>query len=208
MLPSDRAAIQILSRVWEYLRYEIKTARQHQASCGAGMISWETSKERSVVMHRNKPTHYGRQSHLYLILFGLCAWLIESEAASQPADPALRQPLIAQTCTANCGSRQIQFTPGQAVRLQMANRTSSLVRVQQRPLTDTIALPPGAEVEISSNFGTEPNLSVIFWDETNLGVRAVLFRPEPNLLRIELIPGSGTGDRSVYIENDGRVRLF
>lgn len=115
---------------------------------------------------------------------------------------------MAQTCTANCGSRQIQFTPGQAVRLQMVNHTASLVQVQQLPLTDTIPLLPGSEVEISSNFGTEPNLSVIFWDETSLAVRAVLFRPEPDLLRVELFPGSGTGDRSVFIENDGRVRLF
>ena len=118
------------------------------------------------------------------------------------------EPGVAQTCTANCGSRQIQFTPGQAVRLQMVNNTASLVQVQQLPLTDTIPLLPGSEVDISSNFGTEPNLSVIFWDETSLAVRAVLFRPEPNLLRIELFPGSGTGDRSVFIENDGRVRLF
>jgi hypothetical protein len=117
-------------------------------------------------------------------------------------------PIRLAQCTANCGSRQIQFTPGQPVRLQVANRTASLVQIQQRPLTDTIALTPGAEVEIRSNFGTEPNLSVIFWDEMALGIRAILFRPEPNVLRIELVPGSGTGDRAVYIENDGRVRLF
>ncbi|WP_416666590.1 hypothetical protein [Egbenema bharatensis] len=156
-----------------------------------------------------------RRHYPSLAQLSFCGWLISvgyaaisPPVSAQPDAPSLSQFSIAQTCTANCGSRQIQFTPGQAVRLQMSNRTSSLVRVQQRPLTDTIALPPGAEVEISSNFGTEPNLSVIFWDETNLGLRAVLFRPEPNLLRIELIPGSGTGDRSVYIENDGRVRLF
>ena len=148
-----------------------------------------------------------------LVLLGLLAGISgEYPATAYPVRdliPHRSAPfLLAQTCTANCGSRQIQFTPGQPIRLQMSNRTASLVRVQQRPLTDTIALPPGAEVEISSNFGTEPNLSVIFWDETYLAVRAVLFRPETNVLRIELIPGAGTGDRSVYIENDGRVRLF
>lgn len=121
---------------------------------------------------------------------------------------SVAMPIRIAQCTANCSSRQIQFTPGQPVRLQMANRTASLVQIQQRPLTDTIALTPGAEVEISSNFGTEPNLSVIFWDEMALGIRAILFRPEPNVLRIELVPGVAPGDRSVYIENDGRVRLF
>ncbi|PSB11052.1 hypothetical protein C7B61_14240 [filamentous cyanobacterium CCP1] len=149
-----------------------------------------------------------------LVLLGFLAGIGgEYSATAYPARDLISHRsiapfLLAQTCTANCGSRQIQFTPGQPIRLQMSNRTASLVRVQQRPLTDTIALPPGAEVEISSNFGTEPNLSVIFWDETYLAVRAVLFRPETNVLRIELIPGAGTGDRSVYIENDGRVRLF
>lgn len=117
-------------------------------------------------------------------------------------------PAIAQTCTENCGSRQIQFTPGQSIRLEMVNRTSSLIQVQQLPLTDTIALPPGAEVQVSSNFGTEPNVSVIFWDVTSLAVKASLFRPEPDLLRIELLPGAAPGDRSIYIENDGKVRIF
>ncbi|GAB4377272.1 MAG: hypothetical protein Kow00121_26230 [Elainellaceae cyanobacterium] len=117
-------------------------------------------------------------------------------------------PAIAQTCASNCGSRQIQFTPGQPIRLQMVNRTSNLVQVQQVPLTDTIPLAPGAEVEINSQFGTEPNTSVLFWDQTTLAVKAVLFRPEPDMLRIELIPAVAPGDRSVYVENDGRVRVF
>lgn len=117
-------------------------------------------------------------------------------------------PVLSQTCTENCRSRQVQFTPGQPIRLQMVNRTASLVQVQQVPLTDTIPLLPGAEVEVNSNFGTEPNLSVLFWDETSLAVRAVLFRPESDVLRIELLPANAPGDRSIYVENDGRVRIF
>lgn len=120
----------------------------------------------------------------------------------------LVSPTLAQTCTTNCGSRQVQFTPGQAIRLQMVNRTASLVQVQQVPLTDTIPLLPGSEVEVSSNFGTEPNLSVLFWDETSLAVRAVLSRPEPDILRVELLPANAPGDRSLYVENDGKVRIF
>lgn len=120
----------------------------------------------------------------------------------------LSSPVLAQTCVVNCGSRQVQFTPGQAIRLQMVNRTASLVQVQQVPLTDTIPLLPGSEVEVNSNFGTEPNLSVLFWDETSLAVRAVLSRPEPDILRVELLPANAPGDRSLYIENDGKVRIF
>jgi len=117
-------------------------------------------------------------------------------------------PGLTQTCTENCRSRQVQFTPGQAIRLRMVNRTASLVQIQQVPLTDVIPLSPGAEVEINSNFGTDPNLSVLFWDETSLAVQAILFRPEPDVLQVELLPANAPGDRSIYVENDGRVRIF
>lgn len=120
----------------------------------------------------------------------------------------ISSPTIAQTCTANCGSRQIQFTPGQPIRLQMVNRTNSLIQIQQVSMTDSIPLLPGSEVEVDSRFGTEPNVSVVFWDVTSLAVKAVLFRPEPDVLRIELLPGRAPGDRSVYVENDGKVRIF
>lgn len=90
----------------------------------------------------------------------------------------------------------------------MVNRTASLVQVQQVPLTDTIPLLPGAEVEVNSNFGTEPNLSILFGDETSLAVRAILYRPESDVLRVELLPANAPGDRSIYVENDGRVRIF
>ena len=119
------------------------------------------------------------------------------------------QPGMAQTCQANCGSRQIQFTPGQRIRLQMVNQTSSLVQVEQVFTTDPVPLLPGQELEIDPNFGTEPNVSVVFWDETSLPIRAVLFRPAPNTLRIEIRPGGRPpGDRSIYIENDGKVAIF
>lgn len=36
----------------------------------------------------------------------------------------------------------------------------------------------------------------------------VLFRPEPDVLQIELLPANAPGDRSIYVENDGRVRIF
>lgn len=117
-------------------------------------------------------------------------------------------PIAAQTCASNCGTRPLQFTPGQAIRLQVANHTSGLVQVEQVSLTDTIPLPPGAEVEVMSHFGTEPNTSVLFWDETSLAVKAVPSRPEPTVLRIELLPGAAPGDRAVYMEDDGRVRVF
>ncbi len=116
---------------------------------------------------------------------------------------------LAQTCTLNCGSRQIQFTPGERIRVFVVNRTSSLVQVEQIYGTNPIALLPSQEVEVDPNFGTNPNASLVFWDETTLPIRAVLFRPEPNSLRIEILPGGRPpGDRSVYVENDGKVKVF
>lgn len=116
---------------------------------------------------------------------------------------------LAQRCVVNCGSRQIQFTPGERIRVLVVNRTSSLVQVEQIYGTDPIALLPSQEIEVDPNFGTRPNASLVIWDETELPLRAVLFRPETNLLRVEIFPGGRPpGDRSVYIEDDGKVRIF
>ncbi len=118
-------------------------------------------------------------------------------------------PGLAQRCTVNCGSRQIQFTPGQRIRILVINRTSNLIQVEQISGTSPIALLPSQEVEVDPNFGTNPNASLVFWDETQLSIRAVLFRPQTNILRIEILPGGRPpGDRSVYIQDDGKVKIF
>jgi hypothetical protein len=75
--------------------------------------------------------------------------------------------------------------------------------------TDAVPLLPGQTLQLNSSFGTQPNVSVVFWDENQLSLKAILFRPEPDRLRIELLPGGRPpGDRSIYIENDGRVAIF
>ena len=115
---------------------------------------------------------------------------------------------LAQTCASNCGARPIQFVPGQPVQLEMVNRTPRLLQVEQINRTDPIALLPGQALQLDRNFGTEPNTSVAFWDITTLSVRAVVSQPQPQTLRIEIYPGQSPGDRSVYIQNDGRVTVF
>lgn len=121
----------------------------------------------------------------------------------------LTSPAFAQFCTTNCSSRQIQFTPGQSIRILVVNRTSSLVQIEQIYGTAPIALLPSQEIEVDPNFGTRPNASLVFWDETTLPLRAVLSRPEKNILRVEIRPGGRPpGDRSVYVEDDGKVRIF
>ncbi len=120
----------------------------------------------------------------------------------------LHQPALAQTCTVGCGSRQVQFVPGQRIRLEMINRTASLVQVEKVFGTDSVPLLPGQELQIDYNTSTTPNLSVVFWDATALSLRAVLARPSQDTLRIELLPGGAFGDRSVYILNDGYVAIY
>jgi hypothetical protein len=135
-------------------------------------------------------------------------WMIVMSAALMTAPTSFLEAGLAQTCASNCGDRQIQFTPGLPIRLEMVNRTSSLIQVEQVVRTSPIAILPGQVLEIDSRFGTEPNTSVVFWDETALAVRAVLFRPSPQTLRVEILPDSSLGDRSIYIQNDGTVAIF
>jgi hypothetical protein len=91
----------------------------------------------------------------------------------------------------------------------MVNQTAGLVLVEQVVRTSPVPVLPGQRLELDPTFGTEPNVSVVFWDETSLPVVAILFRPNPNTLRIEIRPGGRPpGDRSVYIENDGKVSIL
>lgn len=116
---------------------------------------------------------------------------------------------LTKPCTANCSSRQIQFTPGERIQVSVVNRTSSLVQVEQIYGTNPIALLPDQEVAVDPNFGTRPNASVVVWDQTDLPLQVRLFRPETNSLRIEVVPGGRPpGDRSIYIEDDGKVKIF
>jgi hypothetical protein len=75
--------------------------------------------------------------------------------------------------------------------------------------TSPIALLPNQEIEVNPNFGTRPNASLVFWDETSLPLRVLLSRPETNMLRVQILPGGRPpGDRAVYVEDDGKVRIF
>ena len=115
---------------------------------------------------------------------------------------------LAQPCTAYCRSNEIQFIPGQRVGLQLVNRTAGLVQVQQSGRMQPYPLRPGQEIRLFFGEGTQPNLSLLFWDETDLPVRTLLFRPEDNLLRVEFLPSGSFSDRSISILDDGRVIIY
>ncbi|MBD2495910.1 hypothetical protein [Nostoc sp. FACHB-280] len=116
---------------------------------------------------------------------------------------------LAGTCASNCGKAPLQFTPGQRVRVQVVNRTPRVLKLQKPSITDPISLSPGQILYLDQLEGTEPNTSLIFWDETGRSIEANLSRPSLATLRVELRPTWRVpGDRSVYIQDDGRINVL
>ena len=134
--------------------------------------------------------------------------VLMAAGASLIAAESLASAGLSKPCVQNCSSRQVQFTPGQRIQISVINRTSSLLQVEQIYGTSPLPLRPDQEVAVNPSFGTRPNASIVFWGEA-LPLRVALFRPAPNQLRIEILAGSQPpGDRSVYIEDDGQVKIF
>lgn len=116
---------------------------------------------------------------------------------------------LAGTCASNCGTRPVQFTPGQRIRLQVINRTSNLVKLEKLQGTEPISLRPGQQLQLDQGDGTQPNVSLVFWDETGSPLQANVSKPNVATLKLEIRPGRRyPGDRSLYILNDGRVNVF
>ena len=122
--------------------------------------------------------------------------------------PNYHAKALAQPCTAYCRSNEIRFTPGQRISLQLVNLTAGLVQIQQSGRMHPYPLRPGQEIRLFFGEGTQPNLSLLFWDEANLPVRTLLFRPEDNVLRVEFLPSGSFSDRSISILDDGRVVIY
>ena len=116
----------------------------------------------------------------------------------------------ARTCKNNCPAPVLQFTPGQRITVQVVNRAENRVEVEKVLGTKPISVAPGQQIEFERGGSTDPNLSVVFWDNTALALKSSLSKPNPNTLRIELKSERRypPGDRSVYIRNDGRVDVF
>ncbi len=116
---------------------------------------------------------------------------------------------IAGTCASQCGAKPLQFTPGSYIRVQVVNKTPNLIYIEKPQGTNPIALQPGQQVRLEQGHGTEPNISVIFWNENGLSLKANLSKPNFATLQVELRPEWRIGgDRGVYVQNDGRVQLL
>ncbi|MEM6398972.1 MAG: hypothetical protein AAF757_01895 [Cyanobacteria bacterium P01_D01_bin.116] len=119
------------------------------------------------------------------------------------------KPAIAGTCASRCGVKPLQFTPGRHIRVEVINSTLNLIYVEKAQGTNPIALRPGQKVRLEQGNGTEPNISVVFWNENGLSLKANLFKPNFATLQVELRPEWRIGgDRGVYVRDDGRVTLL
>ncbi len=118
-------------------------------------------------------------------------------------------PTLAGTCASKCGSQPLQFTPGKRIRVEVLNATTGLVKIEKVHLTNPIPLRPKQELRLENGDGTEPNVSLVFWDDMGLPLKATVSKPNFGTLRIEIRRNNrAPGDRSVEILDDGRVNIL
>jgi hypothetical protein len=123
--------------------------------------------------------------------------------------PMLAAPALAQNCVANCRSDQMQFTPGDRLQVVVVNQTGVVVKVEQVPMIAPYTLAPQQSATMGFNWGTTPNISIRFWNPDREPLRAYLYKVSEQELRIELRPFPRQfSDRSIYIQNDGRVLIY
>ena len=115
-------------------------------------------------------------------------------------------PALAQNCLENCRSGQIQFTPGDRISVEVVNLSIVTVAAEQVPLRGPITLPPGISTTLGFGWGTKPNLSMFIWALEDQPIRYQLHRVGDTTLRVEVVTApSEPSDRSIFIQNDGRV---
>ncbi|MGB3293315.1 MAG: hypothetical protein WBB01_10040 [Phormidesmis sp.] len=114
----------------------------------------------------------------------------------------------AQPCTYRCGSNQIRFMPGQPITIQFVNRTQERINLERVLDIDMYWLRPQAEFEVETIVGADADMSLVFWNEQNRAIKAVLHRPEVGTLQIEFLPSGTDSDRAVHVVNDGRVLVY
>ncbi len=120
-----------------------------------------------------------------------------------------RNPAIAQTCASKCGTSPLQFTPGQLVQVVVVNRTPRMLQLQRMEATESMPIQPGQVLKFEQAQVTEPNMSLLFWDDTGRALKATASKPNLATLRIELRPNwQQPGDRSVYLRDDGMVNIL
>ncbi len=114
----------------------------------------------------------------------------------------------AQLCTYRCGSNQIRFEPAQPITIKFINHTNGLVTLEGVLDIDMYWLRPQSEYAIQTLVGADSDMSMVFWNDQNRAVSAVLHRPDAATLQVEFLPSGFDSDRAVHIVNDGRVLVY
>ncbi|PZO56600.1 MAG: hypothetical protein DCF15_08315 [Phormidesmis priestleyi] len=114
----------------------------------------------------------------------------------------------AQLCTYRCGSNQIRFEPAQPITIKFINHTNNLITLERVLDIDKYWLRPQSEYAIQTLVGADRDMSMVFWNDQNRAISAVLHRPDAATLLIEFLPSAADSDRAVHIVNDGRVLVY
>lgn len=122
--------------------------------------------------------------------------------------PLLSHSAQAAPCTYQCESGQIRFVPGQPLTIEFINKTNGLINLARVLDIELYWLRPQTDFAIQTRVGVDPDRSMMFWNDDNKAVDAVLHRPDAETLQIEFLPSGSDGDRAVHVSNDGRVLVY
>lgn len=118
------------------------------------------------------------------------------------------QAVTAEPCTYQCDSNQIRFAPGQPITIEFVNKTNGLINLERILGIDLYWLRPQSDFSLQTVVGIDDDMSLVFWDDNNQAVNAVLHRPDDETLQVELLPSGHDSDRAVHVVNDGRVLVY
>lgn len=136
------------------------------------------------------------------------SWMVRTALLSLLTLPLLSQAAQAAPCTYRCESGQIRFEPGQPLKIEFVNKTNGLINLERILNIKLHWLRPQTDFSIQTRVGADPDMSLVFWNDDNKAVSAVLHRPNAETLQIEFLPSASDSDRAVHVSNDGRVLVY
>ena len=123
-----------------------------------------------------------------------------------PINPLLAKPA---NCKYYC-EKPIEFTPGKKFNVQIINLSSNLIEMEKVANTDVMVINPGQIVSFKQMVDTVNNSSFVFADINNIPLQIKIIQLDSQTLRIELHHSErkNISDRSVYIQDNGQVKVF
>jgi hypothetical protein len=105
--------------------------------------------------------------------------------------------------------KPIELSTGKQVSIEIINLTANLVEVEKVTDTAQLIMSPGEMRHFVSSFKNMNTNPFIFADVSQLPLKIKVIQLNETTLRIELYPSyKSSGDRSVYIKNNGRVTVY